>query len=132
MIDRIGESKYFPQKTTLSHKAAGATFGDMLRQRMENIGTQPITSGNLGEIEFSKHAKQRVEERGIEINSALLAQLSNSVQKAQEKGAKNILAFDSLSAFIIDVPQNRVVTAISKDEMQNNVFTNIDGAVLLK
>lgn len=134
MIDSIRESKYFSQKINISDKTAGAnaTFGDMLRQRMENIGTQPITTGNLGEIEFSKHAKQRVQERGIEINSALLAQLSSSVQKAQEKGAKNILAFDAGRAFIINVPQNRVVTAISKDEMQDNVFTNIDGAVLLK
>lgn len=134
MLDRIAEGKYLSPKLSISDKTAGAnaTFGELLRKRMENIGTQPISSQNTGEIEFSKHARQRVEERGIEINSALLAQLSNSVQKAQEKGAKNILAFDNLSAFIIDVPQNRVVTAISKDEMQNNVFTNIDGAVLLK
>ena len=83
-------------------------------------------------MEFSKHAQQRAEERGIEMTDALMSQLTYSVGKAQEKGAKNILVLDAGRAFIVNVPQNRVITAISQDEMRDNVFTNIDGAVLLK
>lgn len=131
MIERLQSSNYISSQQLSSKEQNTATaFSDLLRQRMENIGSVP--SVNNTEIEFSKHAKQRVEERGIEISSELLTKLKNSVQKAQEKGAKNILAFDAERAFIINVAQNRVVTAISQDEMQGNVFTNIDGAVLLK
>lgn len=131
MIERLQSNNYISShlKTTTVNEQSTA-FSELLRQRMENVGSVPTANNN--EIEFSKHAQQRVEERGIEISSELLTQLKNSVQKAQEKGAKNILAFDAERAFIINVVQNRVITAISQDEMQGNVFTNIDGAVLLK
>ena len=79
----------------------------------------------------SKHAQQRAEERGIEITGDLMARLNDSVGRAQAKGAKNILVFDATRAFIVNVPQSRVITAISQEEMKDNVFTNIDGAVLL-
>ena len=105
------------------------TFGELLRQRMETVGTAPQA---VPAIEFSKHAQQRAEQRGIEMNDELLDRLRSSVELAQEKGVKNILVFDASRAFIVNVPQSRVVTAISQDEMQNNIFTNIDGAVLLK
>ena len=59
-------------------------------------------------------------------------QICMLIDEAQEKGAKNILVLDAGRAFIVNVPQNRVITAISQDEMRDNVFTNIDGAVLLK
>ncbi len=131
MIERLQANSYISQQVTKSKQNAGTAFSDLLRQRMENVGSAPTVSDSAG-IEFSKHAQQRVQERGIEISSDLLAQLTSSVQKAQQKGAKNILAFDAGRAFIINVAQNRVVTAISQDEMQDNVFTNIDGAVLLK
>ena len=131
MIERLQSNNYISShlKTTTVNEQSTA-FSELLRKRMENVGSVPTANNN--EIEFSKHAQQRVEERGIEISSELLTQLKDSVQKAHEKGAKNILAFDAERAFIINVVQNRVITAISQDEMQGNVFTNIDGAVLLK
>lgn len=82
-------------------------------------------------VNFSKHALARVEERGIEITPDLMGRLADSVEKAQEKGAKNILAFSDSQAFIVNIPYGRVITAMSGDEMRENVFTNIDGAVLL-
>ena len=62
---------------------------------------------------------------------ALMEALSGSVEKAQEKGAKNILAFNATQAFIINVPYGRVITTMNQDEMKENIFTNIDGAVLI-
>lgn len=83
------------------------------------------------QVNFSKHAMTRAEERGIELTPSLMEKLAGSVEKAQEKGAKNILAFDATQAFIINVPYGRVITTMSQDEMKENIFTNIDGAVLL-
>ncbi len=109
------------QKTT----TAESSFGTMLQQRMKEAGqpSQPIN--------FSKHAIARAEERGIELTPTLMDKLAGSVEKAQEKGATNILAFDANRAFIINVPYGRVITTMSQDEMKDNFFTNIDGAVLL-
>ena len=89
-------------------------------------------SSMLKQVAFSKHAMARAEERGIEVTPTLMDQLSNSVERAQAKGATNILAFDATRAFIINVPHGRVITTMSQEEMEENIFTNIDGAVLLK
>ena len=82
-------------------------------------------------INFSKHALARAEERGIELTPTLMDKLAGSVERAQEKGANTILAFDDSRAFIINIPYGRVITTMSQEEMKENVFTNIDGAVLL-
>lgn len=130
MIDRLtGSTLQNQQVQQTVQPASTGTFGDLLRQRMEQLGTVSQTSPT---VEFSKHAQQRAEERGIEMTDDLMNQLAYSVGKAQEKGAKNILVLDAGRAFIVNVPQSKVITAISQDEMRDNVFTNIDGAVLLK
>ncbi len=101
-------------------------FGAMLQER---IRQKPGTSQQT--INFSKHAMARAEERGIELTPTLMEQLAGSVERAQEKGATNILAFNATQAFIINVPYGRVITTMSQAEMKENCFTNIDGAVLL-
>ena len=53
------------------------------------------------------------------------------MEKAQEKGATNILALDRSLAFIINVPTSKVITTMNQEEMKENIFTNIDGAVIL-
>ena len=102
---------------------AAGQFGTLLRREIK--AAEPA-------ISFSKHAQSRAEERGIQVDDALMGQLADSVERAQAKGATNILAFDATRAFIINVPHGRVITTMSQEEMEENIFTNIDGAVLLK
>ena len=78
-----------------------------------------------------ENAISRAQERGIEVTPDLMDQLAGSVIRAQAKGATNILAMDTEKAFIINVPSAKVITAITQEEMKENVFTNIDGAVFL-
>ena len=104
-------------------REAKGRFGALLQQE-RNTETFSVA--------FSKHAMARAEERGIEVTPALVDKLTDSVERAQAKGATNILAFDATRAFIINVPHGRVITTMSQEEMQENIFTNIDGAVLLK
>lgn len=104
-------------------RAQAGQFGALLRQELER--REPA-------ISFSKHAQSRALERGIEVTPTLMGQLADSVERAQAKGATNILAFDATRAFIINVPHGRVITTMSQEEMEENIFTNIDGAVLLK
>ena len=99
------------------------SFGAMLQQEMERASTRQVA--------FSKHALTRAEERGIEVTPTLLEKLGDSVERAQAKGATNILALDQSLAFIVNVPHGRVITALSEAEMKDSIFTNIDGAVFL-
>ena len=111
------------QQVSRIHSAASGQFGALLQQEIRVA--EPA-------ISFSKHAQSRAAERGIQVDDALMGQLADSVERAQAKGATNILAFDATRAFIINVPHGRVITTMSQEEMEENIFTNIDGAVLLK
>lgn len=124
MMDRIqGVAGIQPSRPgQQAAKSTSGGFGQILQQ---------VSAQKEASINFSKHAMSRAEERGIELTPALMEQLAGSVEKAQEKGAKNILAFNATQAFIINVPYGRVITTLSQDEMKENIFTNIDGAVLI-
>ena len=126
MTTRISNLAGIPQQQAPSAARSGSLgeFGTLLQQEWKNSQSASIA--------FSKHAMTRAQERGIEVTPTLMDQLSNSVERAQAKGATNILAFDATRAFIINVPHGRVITTMSQEEMEENIFTNIDGAVLLK
>lgn len=105
----------------------GADFGTLLKEQLDkNSGTDK----NQG-LQFSKHAQERVVQRGIELTPELMDDLNSAVKKADAKGAKDVVIFDSMNAFIVNVPNKTVVTTMSGSEMRDNVFTNIDGAVIL-
>lgn len=127
MTERISQQLPLQQGTQVRSQAkagASASFGQVLK---EELGRQ----NQAKPVAFSKHAISRAEERGIEVTPRLMEQLAGSVERAQAKGATNILAMDAERAFIINVPSARVITAITQDEMKESVFTNIDGAVFL-
>jgi flagellar operon protein len=115
------------QPNSPSKPQGDGQFAELFGKELAQLSSKETTQG----IAFSKHAITRAEQRGIEIDDTLLSQLSDSVEKAQAKGAKNILAFDATRAFIVNVPHGRVITALSQEEMKENIFTNIDGAVIL-
>lgn len=97
----------------------GKSFQEILNQQLKN------------EISFSKHANFRTEERNIQITQNDLNRLGDACDKAQQKGIKDALIVMNDSAFIVNAPNKIVITVVDKNEMKNNVFTNIDGAVFL-
>ena len=82
-------------------------------------------------VRFSKHAAQRVAERGIEVSDRLMSDLNQAVEEAKAKGARDVVIIGKDGAFIVNVPHNLIVTTMNGNEMKENIFTNIDSAVLL-
>ena len=123
MIERVARQSQIQQIPDAGKRTAAGGFAMALQAELTRAGQ---------DVQFSKHAMSRAEERGIQVDDALMGQLADSVERAQAKGATNILAFDATRAFIINVPHGRVITTMSQEEMEENIFTNIDGAVLLK
>lgn len=82
-------------------------------------------------VQFSKHASQRVVERGIDLNHTTLENLNTAIEKARQKGAKDVVVIGENGAFIVNVPHNIVVTTMTQTEMKENIFTNIDSAVFM-
>jgi flagellar operon protein len=82
-------------------------------------------------VKFSAHANQRVQDRKILLDPALLAKIGDAVDQAASKGVEDTLVLTADAAFIINVPHRTVVTALDRKGMAGNVFTNIDGAIVV-
>lgn len=116
-----------PSKNNISSSTNGQTFSEILN----NKSSQTTQSTQGSEIKFSKHASGRLATRQIELDESQMARISDGMQKAGEKGIKDsLLIMDSLT-FIVNVPSNTVITAMDQTESRENIFTNIDGAVIV-
>jgi flagellar operon protein len=81
-------------------------------------------------VTFSNHALQRLERRGLKPDLDQLARLTDSVDLAQTKGSRSALVLVDDVAFVVAVPARTVVTAIDRSQMKEQIFTNIDSAVI--
>jgi len=105
--------------STTNNTTTGSSFNQLLQQEITGI-------------KFSQHALQRLDSRKIQLDSTQLNKLSQAVEKAAQKGAKEslILMNDSL-AFVVSVKNKTVITAMDGANIKDNVFTNIDSAVII-
>lgn len=102
---------------------AGLSFQDVLRQRSAETGA-------AGDLKFSKHALNRLNDRKIELDTVQLERLQAGAEKAGEKGIRDSLVIVDQLAFIVNVPNRTVVTAMDSTATDENIFTNINGAVI--
>ena len=101
--------------------------------------TQPVTGPSFAEIfrqqqagslQFSQHALQRVERRGIDLSDGTLQRLEAGAARAASKGSRDSVVFVDNTAFVVSVRNKTVITAVDKEHMREHVFTNIDSAVI--
>jgi flagellar operon protein len=124
MIRKVNQYENVNQlklRNTVAMSGAGSSFSNELQKQI----------GEKDGLQFSRHAAQRANERGIEMSDSFLDNLQSAVEKARQKGAKDVVVISEKGAFIVNVPNNTVVTTMSGNEMKENIFTNIDSAVLL-
>lgn len=82
-------------------------------------------------LKFSAHASQRLRERNITLDSQLLSRVSEAVDQAAAKGLDDTLVLTDQAALIVSARNRTVITALDRGLMTGNVFTNIDGAVVI-
>lgn len=83
------------------------------------------------EVTFSKHASERLKTRNISLTDNQLNRLNEGARKAQNKGiTESLVLLDDL-AFIVNTKNNTVITAMNSNSQEENVYTNIDGAVIM-
>lgn len=122
--------QYLIQKTKESKDAVVSqtiSFEDMLRQEWQN-SKDTTTDGSL---KFSKHAGERLRQRNITLSDGQMARLQDGAKKASDKGIReSLVIMDSLS-FIVNTKSNTVITAMEQSSDADNIYTNIDGAVII-
>tara|TARA_Y100000296_G_C5171606_1_gene257627 strand:+ start:1390 stop:1809 length:420 start_codon:yes stop_codon:yes gene_type:complete len=82
-------------------------------------------------ISLSVHAAKRLQERNLDIDTDEYFKLRGAMDKLRSKGGRDSLVITDKAAYIVDVPSNKVVTAIDKGSIQENVFTKIDSTVVV-
>ncbi len=86
-------------------------------------------ASETGSLKFSKHANERLAGRNIDLSDEQLERLETGAKKAQEKGINESLVMVDNIAFIVNIKNNTVITAVNDSE--DKIFTNIDGAVII-
>lgn len=123
-IEQVQDQFLNQQNKVTSKTRTDISFSDILKSKTE-IANEPK------ELKFSKHAANRLVDRNISLSNEQLERLNGATKMAEEKGIKDSLVLVDSYAFIVNVPNNTVITALDKSETLDNVFTNIDGAVIV-
>lgn len=118
MTERLHSGKSI---TSGSKQISGIPFSEILKEKQSNEKT--------GELKFSKHANERLASRNIDLTDEQYKRLETGAMLAGEKGINESLVMVDNLAFIVNIKNNTVITAVNDSE--DKVFTNIDGAVII-
>jgi flagellar operon protein len=125
-IEQLQDQLQNGQKSqVVKQNASTKSFEQILAEKEQQI------LQNTSEVKFSKHASNRLEDRNIVLSSDQVTRLTEGTRRAGEKGIKDSLVMVDKLAFIVNVPNNTVITAMDQTETKENIFTNIDGAVIV-
>ncbi len=127
---KIGQN-YIPNQPISTPKSVNkenitrnnGSFSSVLEDKLNSISDN--------KIKFSNHAKERLDTRGIELDSNIIDKLNHAVDKAAQKGSKDSLILIDDLAFVVNVPNKVVVTAVDDKSFKEHIFTNIDSAIIL-
>ncbi len=116
-------SQYLNKKAaTVEAADQNISFSEVLKSKQTEADT---------ELKFSKHAASRLADRQIDLTQEQMKRLEDGTKKASEKGIQESLVLIDQLAFIVSVKNNTVITAMDQKETNHNIFTNIDGAVIM-
>lgn len=116
--------KYLNQQPHSTGKTdSGLSFQGILQEKFQ---TQ-----NEPSLKFSKHANERLSTRNISLTDEQMERLESGTKKAGEKGINESLVLVDQLAFIVNIKNNTVITAMEQGETADSIFTNIDGAVII-
>lgn len=117
-INQVQGTQSTPSTASTQPKtnASGTSFGEILDQVQ-------------GGLKFSNHAQKRLEYRQINLTDDGLQRLAQAVDKAEKKGGKESLVLVDDLAFIVNIKERTVITALDSQSRGQGVFTQIDSVV---
>ena len=115
---------------------AAATQAPRRPAAVAEPGFEGILAGRLrqaetpGAVRWSAHAVQRLSQREISVTPDMQQRLEGAVDRLAAKGGRESVVLMDRMAFVVSVPNRTVITAVDQTAMRDQVFTNIDSAVL--
>lgn len=125
------QERYFDTAKTTDAAAQTTETGETKQLSFQDVFSQKVQEASQEEeLRFSKHASSRLADRNIELTGSQLDRLAEGTRRAGTKGIKDSLVMVDDLAFIVNVPNHTVVTALDQTQADEKIFTNIDGAVI--
>lgn len=118
---RLSEHVAAPDRAGRKEESKGESFQDILKRQLQE------GSG----VSFSTHAVKRAMQHELDLSGNNLSRLGEGVKLAEEKNLDDTLILVGRNAFLVNVPNRTVITAVDSGDMRGNVFTNIDGTVIV-
>ncbi|MBU8877836.1 flagellar protein [Bacillus sp. FJAT-29790] len=103
-----------------SNQISGNTFSLHFQQALQS-----------NKLTVSKHAQERLHQRGIQINDLRWQQIEEKVNEAKKMGVKESLILLKDAALIVSAKNNTVITAMDREEARTQIFTNINGTIIM-
>lgn len=123
-VSKIPSSKKVNVDNRIDSQKSGEEFKSLLKDQVAQ------TKKEHG-INLSTHAAKRLHERNLTMDSDEFYKLKDAMVKLRSKGGQDSLVITDKAAYIVDVPNNKIVTAIDKGSITDNVFTKIDSTVIV-
>lgn len=117
---KIIQNSALRQEKTINHIVPKSNFAEILNQAEQNQN-----------LKFSKHAVERMKVRDIKLDNVEITKIEEAINKASKKGVKEALILMEDKAFIASIKNKTIVTTVSKEQLKDNIFTNIDGAIII-
>lgn len=116
-----------PHQAKHRHKGSGTDSRTLPAGSFQNILSEQLRPS----LKFSNHAQQRLASRNINLSGEDLKRLEKGIEKVAEKGARDSLVLLDQLALVVSVRNRTVITAVDESSLKENVFTNIDSAVIV-
>jgi flagellar operon protein len=107
-------------------------FAELLEAQVNRLEGGAGALGEGSGLKFSRHAQKRLVSRNINLSDADLGRLQDAVDMARRKGGRDSLVLLGDLALVVSVRSGTVITAVDGGSREENVFTNIDSAVIAR
>lgn len=132
-VSTVGSEQAQVEKSNALKSGEKSEFKGLVDQLSHNDLRQPqIDKRHVGQdVQVSSHAMKRLQERNIELDGNEYMKLKEAIGKLRTKGGHDSLVITAKAAYVVDVDKNTVVTAVDKNNMNENVFTKIDSTIFM-
>jgi flagellar operon protein len=137
------------KNNAISPASAGLVAADGLVQKAKSDSPQRPASETSGrpqvtferalekafrdaDVKMSRHARERVQSRQIDLNSADVGRISDAIDALRGKGGKISLLLMGDTTFVTNVKNRTVITAVDRYGEADKVFTQIDSAAVIE
>lgn len=124
-VTKTSGQKKVDLSNRLGKENSKTEFSELLNSQISD--KKPLHGG----INLSTHAVKRMEERKIDFDGQEYMKIKDAISKLKDKGSKNSLIVSDKAAYIVDIANNKVVTAVDRGSMGENVFTKIDSTLFI-